>query len=77
MLRVLRHRDYARLFSAQFSLSHAAYLLAYPMAGFLGAAWGLPAAALALGVLSAAAWVCAVVLFPSSSPEAESAKMAS
>ena len=44
------------VFAAQFSLSHACFLITYPLAGALGAAIGLPAVALALvaiGVLGA------------------------
>lgn len=44
------------VFAAQFSLSHACFLITYPFAGALGAAIGLPAVALvlvALGILGA------------------------
>lgn len=44
------------VFAAQFSLSHACFMLTYPIAGVLGAALGLPQTALilsALGVLGA------------------------
>lgn len=44
------------VFAAQFSLSHACFLLTYPLAGALGAVIGLPAVALvlvALGILGA------------------------
>ncbi|MET9401355.1 MFS transporter [Kitasatospora sp. NPDC002965] len=47
-------------FAAQFSLSHGCWLLAYPLAGWLGATAGLPAAVLALAVLALAAAVLAV-----------------
>lgn len=40
------------VFTAQFSLSHACYLLAYPLAGWLGAAAGLGWAAAALTILA-------------------------
>lgn len=40
------------VFTAQFSLSHACYILAYPLAGWLGAFAGLGPAALALTVLA-------------------------
>ncbi|GFZ89803.1 MFS transporter [Nesterenkonia alkaliphila] len=45
------------VFAAQFSLSHACFLITYPLAGALGAAIGLPAVALVLvgiGVIGAA-----------------------
>ncbi|MDP9934552.1 MFS family permease [Paenarthrobacter nicotinovorans] len=40
------------VFTAQFSLSHACYILAYPLAGWLGAAAGLAWAAAALTILA-------------------------
>jgi MFS family permease len=40
------------VFTAQFSLSHACYLLTYPLAGWLGAAAGLGWAAAALTILA-------------------------
>jgi MFS family permease len=43
--------DRPALFAAQFALSHACWLAAYPVAGWLGAAAGMPAAFLALAVL--------------------------
>jgi len=49
-------QDRPAVFAAQFSLSHASFLVTYPLAGVLGAAIGLPAVALvlvALGVLGA------------------------
>ncbi|MER5355618.1 MFS transporter [Kitasatospora sp. NPDC002551] len=47
--------DLPAAFAAQFSLSHGCWLLAYPLAGLLGATAGLPAATLALGALALAA----------------------
>lgn len=41
------------VFAAQFSLSHACFLLTYPLAGVLGAVIGLPAVALVLVVVGA------------------------
>lgn len=40
-------------FAAQFSLSHACYLVTYPLAGVLGAAVGLPTTALVLAGIAA------------------------
>ncbi|MDP9888596.1 MFS family permease [Pseudarthrobacter enclensis] len=40
------------VFTAQFSLSHACYIISYPLAGIAGAAAGLGTAALALTVLA-------------------------
>jgi MFS family permease len=44
--------DRPALFAAQFALSHACWLLTYPLAGFLGAAAGLHAAFLVLGLVT-------------------------
>jgi len=56
--------DRPALFAAHFALSHAAWLLTYPLAGWLGATLGLTAAALALGVLALVGLVSAVLLWP-------------
>jgi MFS family permease len=47
--RSARAADRAAYFSAQFALSHAAWLLAYPIAGFLGASLGIATTALIMG----------------------------
>ncbi|WP_327266563.1 MFS transporter [Streptomyces sp. NBC_01232] len=52
-------------FAAQFSLSHACWLLTYPLAGWLGATAGLRAAVIALGAIASGAAVLAVRLWPS------------
>jgi MFS family permease len=44
--------DRPALFAAQFALSHACWLVFYPLAGWLGARWGMP---VAFGVLGGAA----------------------
>lgn len=44
--------DHPAVFAAQFSLSHACYLLTYPVAGWLGIAVGLPLTAVLLSLLS-------------------------
>lgn len=61
--------DRPAVFAAQFALSHACWLLCYPLAGWLGAAAGLPAAALALAVVAAAGTVAALRLWPAGDPE--------
>ena len=43
------------MFAAQFSLSHACYLVAYPAAGWLGAWLSLPAISLLLAATAATA----------------------
>lgn len=52
--------DRPAVFAAQFALSHACWLLTYPLVGWLGATAGLPVAFLAMGVVgivgAALAW---------------------
>ncbi len=55
-------KDQPAVFAAQFSLSHACYLIGYPTAGWLGASLGLPAAALLLAFLAAIAGAMAWAL---------------
>ncbi len=52
------------LFAAQFALSHACWLLTYPLAGWLGAAFGIPAAFLGMGLISAAAVALSFIFWP-------------
>lgn len=61
--------DRPALFAAQFALSHACWLIAYPLAGWAGAALGLPATAIILAVLAAAAIGIAFAVWPSKDPE--------
>ncbi|QCV87219.1 MFS transporter [Acidipropionibacterium jensenii] len=49
------------VFSAQFSLSHACFLITYPLAGALGAAIGLPAVAVVLVVVGVLGLVAALL----------------
>lgn len=54
--RLLRRSAHAKvrpaLFAAHFALSHAAWLITYPLAGWLGATIGLSWTAMVLGILS-------------------------
>lgn len=52
------------MFAAQFSLSHAAWLLTYPLAGWVGAKAGLGWATAALGAIALAAAALAARLWP-------------
>jgi len=61
--------DRPALFAAQFALSHACWLITYPIAGRLGAAMGLPFTYLVLGVIGAAAWLAALSLWPRHDPD--------
>jgi H+ antiporter protein len=61
--------DRPALFAAQFALSHACWLIAYPLAGWAGAALGLPATAVILAALAAAAIAIALAIWPADDPE--------
>ncbi|MFJ5860437.1 MFS transporter [Pseudarthrobacter sp. NPDC092439] len=52
------------VFTAQFSLSHACYIVAYPLAGWLGAAAGLGVAATALTIVAALGTAGAFAAWP-------------
>ena len=56
--------DRPGLFAAQFSLSHACWLVAYPLTGWAGAALGLDAAFAVAGVLGLASLLTAAWLWP-------------
>jgi len=49
------------VFAAQFSLSHACFLITYPLAGLVGAAIGLPALALVLVLVGTLGAIVAVL----------------
>lgn len=66
--RSAREEDRPAVFAAQFALSHAAWLVTYPLAGWLGSAFNLSAAALGLALIGAAAMVAVVRLWPSRDP---------
>lgn len=65
--RTTAERDQPAVFAAQFSLSHACWLLTYPLAGWLGGI-GLSTAALLLAVLCAAAVATTGMLWPRRDP---------
>lgn len=52
------------LFTAQFSLSHACFILTYPLAGWIGATAGQPVAALILAALATLGAVSAIMFWP-------------
>ena len=62
--RSAREEDRPAVFAAQFALSHACWLLTYPLAGWLGARAGMTISFLALGVVAAVAIVIAVRVWP-------------
>ncbi len=61
--------DRPALFAAQFALSHACWLIAYPAAGWLGATAGLPFTFAALGLIAAVAAIAAMRLWPADDPD--------
>ncbi|MGK2899564.1 MAG: MFS transporter [Burkholderiaceae bacterium] len=63
-----RGEDRPALFAAQFALSHACWLITYPMAGWLGATAGLNVSFLALAVLAGAATIASARLWPADDP---------
>lgn len=63
-----REQDRPALFSAQFSLSHACWLLAYPLAGWLGAEAGLTTTFAVLGVIALVSTAAAASLWPRHDP---------
>lgn len=63
VVRAVPEPDRPAVFAAQFSLSHACWLLTYPLAGWLGAA-GLSTAALVLAVLALGGTIAGASLWP-------------
>lgn len=61
--------DRPALFAAQFALSHACWLITYPLAGWLGAAIGLGETALILSVIAVIGLAAALTLWPTSSDQ--------
>ncbi len=62
--RSAREEDRGAVFAAQFALSHACWLVTYPLAGWIGATAGLGPAALLLAVIGAAGLVAVWRLWP-------------
>lgn len=61
--------DRPAIFAAQFALSHACWLVTYPLAGVLMTWAGAPAALLGLGLLAALGIGAALRLWPAGDPE--------
>ena len=61
--------DRPALFAAQFALSHVCWLVAYPLAGQIGARGGMGAAFAAAAVLALVGVVLALMVWPSKDPE--------
>ena len=62
-------QDRPAVFAAQFALSHACWLLTYPLAGWLGAEAGMSVALVVLVGLTVLGVLLAVALWPSDDPE--------
>lgn len=60
--------DRPALFAAQFALSHACWLITYPLAGWLGARFGLVTSFVTLGVVASAAVLLSARLWPAEDP---------
>ncbi|WP_033439117.1 MFS transporter [Saccharothrix sp. NRRL B-16314] len=70
LLRRSAHRpDLPAVFAADFALSHACWLLCYPLAGWLASTTSMTAALSTLGVVATAAAVVAIRLWPAGDPE--------
>jgi hypothetical protein len=61
--------DRPALFAAQFALSHVCWLLAYPVAGQIGANSGMGVAFLALAAIAAIGTISALWRWPELDPE--------
>ena len=61
--------DRPALFAAQFALSHVCWLIAYPVAGQIGARAGMSAAFLCLAAMAGVGVVLAALLWPRKDPE--------
>jgi MFS family permease len=67
--RSAREVDRGAVFAAQFALSHACWLVTYPLAGWIGSFVGLSAAALALAMMGAVGLTAVLRLWPAKDPE--------
>ncbi|MBU6955537.1 MFS transporter [Hahella sp. HN01] len=59
-----RETDRPAVFAAQFALSHACWLIAYPLSGWLGGLSGIQSAFFVLGVITLLSTVTAVLIWP-------------
>ncbi|MEZ5845975.1 MAG: MFS transporter [Geminicoccaceae bacterium] len=60
--------DRPALFAAQFSLSHAGWLIAYPLAGWAGSAFGIETSLVLLGGATGIVTIAAARLWPAEDP---------
>lgn len=70
LLRRSAHRpDLSAVFAADFALSHACWLVCYPLAGWLATTTSMTATLLVLGLVAAVAAAAAIRLWPAHDPE--------
>ena len=60
--------DRPALFAAQFALSHACWLITYPLAGWVGAKFGLVTSFVTLGIVAGVAVLLSAWLWPAADP---------
>jgi predicted MFS family arabinose efflux permease len=61
--------DRPSLFAAQFALSHACWLITYPLAGWLGSSFGLKLTFMVLAAIAGLSVLLAAVVWPASDPD--------
>lgn len=65
LLRISAHaEDRPAIFTAQFALSHACWLVTYPLAGWAGDVFGLPVTMAALGIIALGGTLFALTIWP-------------
>ncbi|WP_246589700.1 MFS transporter [Marinobacterium ramblicola] len=69
LIRSCHEADRPAVFAAQFSLSHACWLIAYPLAGWSGASLGIGMTFGLLGAIALVATLTALKLWPALEPE--------
>lgn len=67
--RSAHNEDRPAIFTAQFALSHACWLLTYPLAGWIGHALGMGSAMLLLGVIALIGAAAAWLVWPADDPD--------
>ncbi len=67
--RSVHETDRPAVFAAQFALSHACWLITYPLAGWLGSVFGLPLVGIVLAFLAIFGVVSAIIVWPGDDPE--------
>lgn len=67
--RSARPEDRPAVYAAQFALSHACWLITYPLAGWAGARFGMTVTTLLLMAVAFAGWIVAVRTWPVHDPD--------